>query len=308
MNRFMISFFCSQDGSLRSGWRFAVAAAYFLFAEYTCAYLTFWLLHRTGSSYLFESMYRPLLLLMLIFGFGVLARAPEKIPPDPISAQGLGRSGPWKYQLLLGAGLGIFVITLAVLMVAALGSYSLQVVPTSPGKVSTVLWILLTAAAAEEVAFRGYPFQTLVQATGKWAAVLLMSALFGALHLTNPDASLWSMLNTMLIGVLLCVAYLRSKSLWLPIGVHFGWNLGLGFIYGLPVSGLSIFAVVVKGRAAGPQWLTGGDYGIEASLTGAVAILTGMIMLTLATSSKRTSKWMPVAAVARIEPIEQKNQ
>ena len=71
--------------------------------------------------------------------------------------------------------------------------------------------------------------------------------------------------------MLLAVAYLRTRTLWLPFGIHFGWNFALGFVFGLPVSGMSTFSVIVHGSIRGPAWLTGGAYGLENS--GAAAIL-----------------------------------
>jgi len=304
MNRSMLSLFCSPDGSLRPGWRFAACAAYFLFAEYACSYLTFLLVPLSGSQYSFEAVYRPLLLISLLSGFSLILGATERAAQDPISAQGLGGRLPWLRQLIGGSILGCVTVSIAVLMVAVFGGYSLQVSDVSPGKILIVLWILFTSAAAEEVAFRGYPFQTLVRATGKWGAVLLMSALFGALHLNNPHASFLGMLNTVLIGILLSLAYLRSNSLWLPIGLHFGWNLSLGVIYGLPVSGVTFFSVLVNGDAAGPRWLTGADYGIEASLTGAAAICVGIVLVMLVTSQRRSPKWLYAMGAARIESRE----
>jgi len=286
MNKLMISVFCSPGGSLRPGWRFAACAAYFLFAEYACSYLTFLFVPLSGSQYWFEAAYRPLLLISLLSGFGLILSATERAAQDPISAQGLSGRLPWLRQLISGCILGLITVSIAVLMVAVFGSYSLQLLSVDPAKILIVLWILFTSAAAEEVAFRGYPFQTLVRATGKWGAVLLMSALFGALHLNNPHASFLGILNTMLIGILLSLACLRTNGLWLPIGLHFGWNLSLGFIYGLPVSGVTFFSVLMNGDAAGPRWLTGADYGIEASLTGAAAICVGIVLVMLVTSQR----------------------
>jgi hypothetical protein len=75
----------------------------------------------------------------------------------------------------------------------------------------------------------------------------------------------------------LAVAYLRTRTLWFPFGIHFGWNFALGFVFGLPVSGMSDFSVLVHGSIRGPQWLTGGAYGLENS--GAAAFLLGLSLL-----------------------------
>lgn len=307
MSNLAISLFCPPDGSLRPGWRFALCVACFLFAEYACAYIALALVRQGQEVYFFEAVYRPLLLVVFLVGFGLILRVTEKAKQKPIAAQGLDLSAPWPRQLIWGTLLGFVIVSISVATVAFFGSYSLHFASVDIAKIIFVLWILITSAAAEEVAFRGYPFQMLVRATGKWSAVLLMSALFGAIHWSNPDASAWSTLNTALVGVLLALAYLRTNTLWLPIGVHFGWNMSLGLLYGLPVSGVTIFSVLTKGTAAGSRWLTGGDYGVEASFAGAVVICLGIVLLMLGTSERRSHKWLYATGAARIESIDSKN-
>ena len=140
-----------------------------------------------------------------------------------------------------------------------------------------MLLVLLLGALAEELMFRGYPFQHLEQGIGAIGAITVFSVMFGAVHLANPGASLWGLINTILIGVLLSISYLRTRALWLPWGIHFGWNFALGFLFGLPVSGLRLFNVVVRTTASGPNWITGGSYGLEGSATAVVVILMGVV-------------------------------
>ena len=127
--------------------------------------------------------------------------------------------------------------------------------------------------------FRGYPFQRLVEGIGAPGAIVVFSILFGAVHLSNPGASVWGLVNTILIGILLAIAYLRTRALWLPWGIHFGWNLALGLLLGLPVSGLRIFNVLTRTTVTGPHWATGGNYGVEASVTGGIAVLMGIAVV-----------------------------
>ena len=94
------------------------------------------------------------------------------------------------------------------------------------------------------------------------------------------------MLNTVLIGVLLSVAYLRTRALWLPWGIHFGWNLTLGLLFGLPLSGFRNYNLLRYTQAYGPTWLTGGKYGVEASMTGTCAIVLGLIMVSVLPARK----------------------
>jgi hypothetical protein len=81
------------------------------------------------------------------------------------------------------------------------------------------------------------------------------------------------------IGVVLSAAYLRTRALWLPWGIHFAWNTVLGLLLGLPVSGLRLFNVVIHTSVTGPKWLTGGSYGIEASAPGAFAVVMGLVLV-----------------------------
>ena len=101
--------------------------------------------------------------------------------------------------------------------------------------------LLLVAALAEEAAFRGYPLQTLSRAHLVWLGILLTSLPFGFVHLGNPNVVPGvTFANTAFAGVWLAAAYLRTRSLWFPLGVHWGWNWALGWIFGLPISGLRI--------------------------------------------------------------------
>jgi CAAX protease family protein len=142
-----------------------------------------------------------------------------------------------------------------------------------------LLLTLFCGALAEELVFRGYPFQHLTSAIGAVPAVVAFSAFYGALHLQNPYASRWGAANSVLIGVLLSIAYLRTRALWLPWGIHVGWNLTMGFILGLPISGFRVFNLWVYTEARGPNWMTGGEYGVEASASATVVLLLGIVLI-----------------------------
>jgi hypothetical protein len=169
----------------------------------------------------------------------------------------------------------------AVVPVAIWGNVSFRTNFTSfnLARAAIVLGVLISGALAEELMFRGYPFQQLVEGIGATGAIVVFSVLFGVVHLLNPGATVWGLINTVAIGVLLAIAYLRTRALWLPWGIHFAWNMVLGLILGLPVSGLRLFNVAVHATARGPRWLTGGSYGIEASAPGAFAIVVGLVIV-----------------------------
>lgn len=150
--------------------------------------------------------------------------------------------------------------------------------------------MMLGGALMEELAFRGYPFQKLAETLGTWWAVLVLAALFGAVHLHNPASQgwrSWGFFNTLAVGLLFALARIRSGSLWLPFGMHFGWNFCQGLALGLPVSGLTQFASLVTARVHGSSALTGGAYGPEASATCALVLLAALPLTWWATGVRR---------------------
>jgi membrane protease YdiL (CAAX protease family) len=125
-------------------------------------------------------------------------------------------------------------------------------------------------AVFEEVLFRGIVFRLLEQGLGTWVALALSALLFGFIHFGNPGATNLSAVAIALeAGVLLAAAYVATRSLWLPIGLHTAWNLFEGPVYGAPVSGVDLPSLV-NARFVGPAWLTGGDFGPEAGLPAVV--------------------------------------
>ena len=104
-----------------------------------------------------------------------------------------------------------------------------------------------------------------------WAALVISALIFGGLHIFNDNATLWSSIAIAIeAGSLLGAAYAYNKNLWLPIGIHWIWNYTQGNILGLPVSGEDNVTSVITPEISGPQWLTGGSFGAEASVIAAV--------------------------------------
>jgi hypothetical protein len=106
--------------------------------------------------------------------------------------------------------------------------------------------------------------------------------LFAAVHLDNPNVA-WgfTFVNTTLAGFWLAVAYLRTRSLWFPLGLHWAWNWAMGALLGLPVSGITSLtrAPLFRATDAGPAWLTGGAYGIEGGAACTVALIISTIFI-----------------------------
>jgi membrane protease YdiL (CAAX protease family) len=165
---------------------------------------------------------------------------------------------------------------LAVLAIPlAMGAASLQ--PGSEGHWRTLLFVavmLAFGAAGEELLFRGYGFQVLLRSIGPYATILPVGVMFGWMHASNPNASRLGLVNTAGFGVLFGYAFLRSRDLWLPFGLHYGWNLTLP-LFGASVSGIKMGVLGYEFRwSARPLW-SGGEYGPEAS------ILTSGVLMAL---------------------------
>lgn len=184
----------------------------------------------------------------------------------------------------LGAGLltGLALFSAVVAVIAALGGYN--VVGTHGwGVLVPVLGLSIASGFSEEIIFRGWFFRLVEQWLGTWIALILSAALFGALHLGNPNATLLAGAAISLeAGIMLAAIYLITRRLWAAIGVHAAWNFAQGGIYGIPVSGGATDGVLVP-RISGPDLLTGGAFGAEASLP-AIVVATGfgIVMLMIA--------------------------
>ena len=205
----------------------------------------------------------------------------------PWRALGLSFHSRWWRDLFVGSIIGVASLTIAAGIATAAGGLSFTISGRDAilrvGETlifSALLFIL--AALAEEALFRGYPLQTLTRAKLAWLAVFLTSVPFAAVHLQNPNvAAGFTFINTALAGVWLAVAYLRTRSLWFPLGVHWAWNWALGSLFGLPVSGITDLAPhsLLHGFDLGPAWLTGGSYGIEGGLACTITLIVSTIYI-----------------------------
>ena len=271
--------FTDSEGRLYPAWAFVLSALIAFVAFVACGYLAAAL---AGDHVLrFEAVFRSSLAAALLAAFSWLLTVGDHVESHRIAAQGLPLAPGWRRQFWAGCALGFILVALAVSAVGVLGTLKFQATLNSHNllRAVLVLWVLLVGSLAEELMFRGYPFQRLLEAIGSGGAILVFSALFGLVHLMNPGASFWGLFNTVAIGIVLSLAYLRTGALWLPWGIHFAWNATLGVVFGLPVSGIRLFNIVIRTTAIGSHWLTGGTYGLEASLPGAVVVLFGLIVV-----------------------------
>ncbi len=191
------------------------------------------------------------------------------------------------WGLLGGAGAAALVLAPPL----AAGAASLRGVPGAEaqfGAIAFVTVLLFFGAAGEEILFRGFGFQLLLRTLGYAATILPVAIVFALLHANNPNATVLGLANTAGFGVLFGVAYLRSRDLWLPIGLHFGWNITLP-LFGVPVSGLKIGMMgYAMEWTAGSLW-SGGAYGPEGSILTTGVLLALFVFLVRAPVRRQTS-------------------
>lgn len=263
-------------GRMRSLGYFLIACLYYLLAENVAVSSA----RGLASGAWVELVYRGILLFLLLVGFSAMGYAFQH-QRQPLKAMGLVRRKTALEEFGVGAALAWGMMIACVLPIAITGGLRITIW-TSPrqfGLLFIDLLVLGVAALVEEVAFRGYPFQRLIEAVGPILATLILSALFALRHLQNPDATEASVLVTVIAGWLFSVAYLRTRALWLGWGFHFSWNVAMGILFGLPISGIRSFSPIIESNTFGPFWLTGGGYGPEGSLICALVLLAGIIIL-----------------------------
>lgn len=282
--------FINDAGRLRSGWRLLVfvltfIAIFFLVTSlvrfaYVVAVIVF--PQAALINNLQNLLFRSILLFCTLAAAYICTRWLEDLPWRAI---GLSLHSGWLRELLIGSVVGIGSMAIAVAIAAAAGGLRFSISTASSQVAKTLIvscGVFIVAALFEEAMFRGYPLQTLTRARLAWLGVLVTSAVFAAGHLQNPNAGrALATLNTFLAGVWLAIAFLRTRSLWFPLGVHWAWNWALGSLFGLPVSGLTRLAPnpLLRGTDLGPSWLTGGAYGIEGGVACTVALVISTIFI-----------------------------
>ena len=285
------NFFIDREGHLRSGWRVAIFVVAFLI----CLQITQVLLLVGFSTALHRSTieirqslwgvaveHGALLVSALLVGWACQALLEEL----PFAALGCSMHRGWFRNLLIGSALGAASLFLAALITTITRGTRFSFDPAGFKLIGETLFVsilvFLFAAAAEEMLFRGYVLQTLTRANIAWLGVVLTSVPFAAAHLKNPNVVAgFTFVNTALAGLWLAVAYLRTRSLWLPFGLHWSWNWAQASLLGLPVSGIQRMAPapLLKAMNAGPDWLTGGAYGLEGGAACTIALLISTVLI-----------------------------
>jgi membrane protease YdiL (CAAX protease family) len=205
------------------------------------------------------------------------------------AARGLG------YGTLLGLALfGLVIVNLAFL-----GNYTVHGLGTVTGAVGLV-GFMAAVAVGEELMYRGVLFRIIEGWTGTWAALTVTSLLFGLAHLVNPNATLWGALAIAIeAGGLLTAAYVATRKLWVPIGLHLGWNIAGSAIFSTEVSGNNTPQGLLDASTSGPMLITGGEFGPEGSVYSIVfCMVAAAVFIRMA---YRRGHMVPLRRSARVD-------
>lgn len=219
----------------------------------------------------------------------------ERAPDTELSLPGAPR------ELGAGLGLGFAIFSAATASVALLGGFEVLGL-RGTGQLWAMLTMAILSGVYEEILFRGVLFRHLETLFGSWAALAATSGFFGLAHIFNPNATWFSAFAIAVeAGILLGAAYMLTRRLWLAIGIHAGWNFTQGWVFSIPVSGGHAPLGLLITRRVGPDWLTGGEFGLEASAVAlVVATIAGVLFLRKAVASGGLKP--PMWRVTKAEP------
>ena len=278
----MNKLFLNESGRLRSGWRAAFFLIVFLFLSAIAIFGSLAVI----AQFPFGQGTGGFLPLIIPFSISTVAAIllgwlfGRKLDGVPFRALGCSFSKGWLKNLAVGCVVGAVAFGSAVIVAVMSGGMSLTINHTSSTSAIAMtllatLAIFVVGAASEETLFRGYLLQTFTREKAVIIGVLFTSLLFAFAHNNNPATNWMSSLNTLLAGIWFAAAYLKTRDLWFPFGVHVAWNWLQGPVFGINVSGIAEFSPdpIMRATDIGPAWLTGGSYGIEGGLACTIALI-----------------------------------
>ena len=291
-------FFSPDEPRLRAGWRLLLQSIILFFLATCFSTLLLGILYFIDPS-AFVSILNLQPEYLLLAGsaeaFAVtisvfLAR--KYLDKRSIESLGLKLSIETLFDILAGIFITLLQMGLIYVLMSMLGwitfkGFAWEFDPLSLVIKNTLLFFLIFifVAWSEELLSRGYHLQTIASGLNLFWGVIISSAIFGLLHLGNPGATWTSTLGIFLAGIFFAFGYIRTRQLWLPMGMHLGWNFFEGVVFGFPVSGLGIYPLT-RIEVHGPELWTGGPFGPEAGLIVLPALLVGVLLISIYTMKR----------------------
>ncbi len=248
-----------------------IAAVLFFFCARSAAHRAAASVAGPGWLPLIEQGLFVMLLVVVFAAFGLIFDRQQ----NPIAAQGLPLRAGWTGEAALGLAIGWGAAVACVLPLTVFGGIAVVLTPglRSWGWLAADVVFFALAAMAEEVAYRGYGFQRFETVVGPAGASLGFAVFYAIVQAMQPGSTRLSAVVSLVLGLVLSTAYVRTRALWVSWGLNFGWKASRALVFGLTVSGVSSHSSVVEGDPMGPFWLTGGGYGLDASWLALLVLL-----------------------------------
>jgi uncharacterized protein len=285
-------FISPDEPRLRAGWRLLIQIIIYLFLGMVVFVTAVFLGFKPGSSS-FAFLLEQVLNLIVYTGSVFIAR--RWLDKRSFESLGLKLDHRALVDVLMGIGIALMQMGFIYILMLWLNWLTFEGFAWQFDPISVVVIGVLTFFVAfifvgwnEEVFSRGYHLQTIASGTNLFWGVIISSAIFGALHLFNPSATWVSTVGIFFAGIYLAYGYIRTKQLWLSIGLHIGWNFCEGVVFGFPVSGLDIYALT-RIEVTGPEIWTGGAFGPEAGLIVLPSLILGAILIYLYTANRNAN-------------------
>ncbi len=281
---FLTRVFLSPDEPrLRAGWRLLIQTILLFVIGIFVSLVASFLGPLVGGTLIFGQV----LNFVAITGSVYIAR--RWLDKRSFESLGLKLSGQTLIDVLAGIGITFIQMGFIFVVMLALGWLTFQGFAWEFDPISVVITSVLGTFVAfiivgwnEELLSRGYHLQTIASGLNLFWGVVISSAVFGLLHLGNPNATWVSAAGIFFAGLYLAYGYIRTKQLWLSIGLHIGWNFFEGVVCGFPVSGLDIYRLT-RIQVHGPEIWTGGAFGPEAGLIVLPSLILGALLIYLYT-------------------------
>ncbi len=302
----------NESGRPRSGWRFTIFLFLFIIFGLSLGSAADALLSKQPigfgqGSVLFLLVNSAISLFLAILLGWLCGKFLEALP---FRALGCAFTKNWLVNLISGFVIGAVSIGFAALIAVVFGGLKFQFNQAAGS--STILLtlgisflIFAVAAAFEEALFRGYILQTFSRSGLAWLAIVLTSVFFAAAHLDNENSNWISTSNTALAGIWFGAAYLKTRDLWFPFGLHLMWNWMQGAVFGIEVSGLKNIttAPLMREIDSGPAWLTGGDYGIEGGIACFIALIFSIGLIYFLPFLKPTEEMLALTSEEKFKDV-----
>lgn len=244
---------------LKHGW---MRALLFLFAFFSCAILAGMVSNviPTGSAVIKQLVAVSIAAIMVIALTVIFRRFIDR---QSVKSMGFQWS-PFQADAFTGFNLGITLLGTATLLLYATGNLVWEEAHLNTGDLLKGFILMALIALIEEIVFRAYILNNLLQSLQKWVALGVSAAMFTLAHASNPGISTVAIANLLLAGALLGINYIYTRNIWFAVFFHFSWNFIQGPVLGYTVSGLPLQGIL-QPNLKGPWWVTGGSFGLEGS-------------------------------------------